>query len=171
MSGGPSVVGRPGCGSPRIRAGRRDGERVGLAGHEGRRALQRELLFLHRLPGVLDLDAEDPDLLGSGRGLHVLIVPGKGQALDTIGNELPDDRGVPLGGADGAGRPAGQRGVDDGVLSGDVPLGDLSGIGVVAVAVRSPLGLGSLPGLVLLVIGVERVLVVVPVGHVGVVSS
>jgi hypothetical protein len=109
--------------------------------------------------------------LGSGRGLHVLIVPGKGQALDTIGNELPDDRGVPLGGADGAGRPAGQRGVDDGVLSGDVPLGDLSGIGVVAVAVRSPLGLGSLPGLVLLVIGVERVLVVVPVGHVGVVSS
>lgn len=171
MSGGPSVVGRPGCGSPRIRAGRRDGERVDLACHESRRTLQRELLFLHGLSGVLHLDAEHPDFSSSGRGLHVLIIPGEGQALDTIGDELPDDRGAPLGRGDGARLSARDRGVDDGVLGGDVPPGDLRGVGVVAVVVRSPLALGSLPGLVLLVVGGERALVVVPVGDVRVVSA
>lgn len=125
--------------------------------------MDRQLLFLRRLPRVLNLDAENPDLVRSGRRLHVLVVADEGEALEAIGDKLPRDRAVPLSRRDAARLPSWQRAVDDRVLRPHVPLCDLAGVGSVVAVVRSPLILGSLPYGQLLIVGGERGLVVGPV--------
>jgi len=133
--------------------------------------LQRQLLLLDGLPGILDFHTEDLDLPRSGGPLHVLIVPSEREALDIVGDKLPDGRVAPLRGRHCPRRSGRGRSTHDGVLGGHVPCGDLAGVGVVAVVVRSPLVLGSLPSLELLVVPAELRLVVGPVRLIGVVSA
>ena len=66
MSPVPSIVCGQGSGSPLIRRRWRNGQRVELAGYVGWCPLQRQLLLLDGLPGILDFHTEDLDLPCSG---------------------------------------------------------------------------------------------------------